>query len=171
MPPVQYHLGKFPPKNLEFERLLPLIESASSAVAGYEGALAGIPNSDVLLSPLTTQEAVLSSRIEGTQATMGEVLEHEAGVAAQSEAKRIDIQEIVNSRSATRAAVELMEKYSLSLRVIKDTHRVLMQGVRGKNKAPGEFRKTPVHIGSDKNVENARFVPISAGELPSAISE
>ena len=78
MPPVYYHEGAFPPEKLEWERLIPLIGPANAAVARYDGILSAIPNAHVLLSPLTTQEAVLSSRIEGTQATMGEVLEFEA---------------------------------------------------------------------------------------------
>ncbi|WP_419593833.1 Fic/DOC family N-terminal domain-containing protein, partial [Thiolapillus sp.] len=67
--PVHYHEGKFPPSELNWRRLVPLIGPANAAVARYDGILAAIPNAHVLLSPLTTQEAVLSSRIEGTQAT------------------------------------------------------------------------------------------------------
>ena len=77
--PVSYHTDKFPPKQLDWSRIIPLIGPASAALARYDGLLSAIPNADVLLSPLTTQEAVLLSRIEGTQATMGEVLEYEAG--------------------------------------------------------------------------------------------
>ncbi len=79
MPPVRYQLGSFPPGNLDWPQLVPLLGPASAAIARYDGALAAVPNPMVLLSPLTTQEAVLSSKIEGTQATMGEVLEFEAG--------------------------------------------------------------------------------------------
>ena len=75
MAPVLYHAGQFPPPTLDWPRLIPLIGPAAAAVARYDGMLAAIPNPSVLLSPLTTQEAVLSSRIEGTQATMGEVLD------------------------------------------------------------------------------------------------
>src|SRR5438128_10823531 len=76
---VFYHEGGFPPTNLNWDVLIPLIGPATAAVARYDGTLSAIPNVAILLSPLTTQEAVLSSRIEGTQATMGEVLEYEAG--------------------------------------------------------------------------------------------
>ena len=79
--PVKYHTGKFPPKNLDLAPLISLIGSAREAVGRYDSLLSAIPNSDVMLSPLTTQEAVLSSRIEGTQATMGDVLGFEAGAA------------------------------------------------------------------------------------------
>src|SRR5690606_3605591 len=76
---VAYHEGRFPPRDLDWPRLIPLLGPAAAAVARYDGMLAALPNPSVLLSPLTTQEAVLSSRIEGTQATIGEVLEFEAG--------------------------------------------------------------------------------------------
>lgn len=75
---IKYHEGGFPPDKLDWDRLVPHIGPANAAVARYDGILSAVPNAAVLLSPLTTQEAVLSSRIEGTQATMGEVLEFEA---------------------------------------------------------------------------------------------
>lgn len=73
MAAVLYHVGRFPPAALDSLRLIPL--TGPTASARYDGMLAAVPNSSVLLAPLTTQEAaVLSSRIEGTQATVGEVL-------------------------------------------------------------------------------------------------
>jgi Fic family protein len=78
--------------------------------------LAAIPNPAILLSPLTTQEAVLSSRIEGTQATMGEVLEFAAGREAMSPGRRDDIQEVLNYRSAMLEAERLLRDLPLSQR-------------------------------------------------------
>ena len=103
---VQYHLGDFPPDVLDWPQLIPLLGPASAAVARYDGTLAAIPNAAVLLSPLTTQEAVLSSRIEGTQATMGEVLEFEAegDSPGLSDERRADIHEVLNYRAAMRMA-------------------------------------------------------------------
>ena len=95
--PVRYHRGEFPPKELDWPRLIPLIGPASAALAKYDGVLSSIPNAAILLSPLTTQEAVLSSRIEGTQASMTEVLEFEADESAIDDPtgeKRGDIDEI-----------------------------------------------------------------------------
>jgi Fic family protein len=80
------------------EPLIPLIGKANRSIAQYDGVIYGVPNPEVLLSPLTTQEAVLSSRIEGTQATLGEVLKFEAGEQPDQESKRLDIQEILNYR-------------------------------------------------------------------------
>jgi Fic family protein len=171
MPATKYHEGRFPPQDLDWQRLLPLIGPANAAVARYEGALLGIPNAGVLLSPLSTQEAVLSSRIEGTQATFGEVLEFEAEGTASSTEKRDDIHEVLNYRLALRQAVKAMEKLPLSQRVIKGAHHVLMQGVRGQNRSPGEYRKISNWIGpAGCTVETARFVPMGAEHVPDAMS-
>ena len=89
MQPFEPH--KLPLTDLDWRRLLPLVGQANSALAYYDGLLTGIPNPAVMLSPLTTQEAVLSSRIEGTQATVDEVLEQEAGLLKEGE-KFNDIQ-------------------------------------------------------------------------------
>jgi Fic family protein len=168
--PIRYHTGRFPPTSLDWRRLIPLIGSANAAVARYDGLLQGIPNPRVLLSPLTTQEAVLSSRIEGTQATMGEVLEFEAGAEESSPAKTQDIHEVLNYRGAIREAERLMKDLPLSQRVVKAAHKVLMQNVRGNNKSPGEYRRVPNWIGPiGCTEETARFVPINAADLPDAM--
>lgn len=171
MAPVRYHNGRFPPPTLDWPALIPLIGPAAAAVARYDGMLSAIPNPHVLLSPLTTQEAVLSSRIEGTQATMGEVLEFEAGREAVSPERRDDIYEVLNYRAAMREAENLLRTLPLSQRVIRETHRVLLSGVRGQNKSPGEYRRIPNWIGPHGCViEAARFVPIGADKLPDAMS-
>ena len=173
MPPVLYHVDGFPPRTLDWERLLPFVGPAAAAVARYQGMLEAIPNADVLLAPLTTQEAVLSSKIEGTQATMGEVLQFEAagGVTTESGAKSADIQEVLNYRAALKHASSDMQSLPLSQRVVQNAHRVLMDGVRGHTKAPGEYRRTPVWIGPEGSpMEAARFVPISAGDITGAMS-
>jgi len=87
---------KLPRPGLAWERLIPEIGAANRALAHYDGVLHAVPNPEILLSPLTTQEAVLSSRIEGTRATFGEVLKFEAGEEVREEEKRLDIQEIIN---------------------------------------------------------------------------
>lgn len=170
---VLYHLGQFPPAALDWHQLIPLLGPTSAAVARYDGTLAAIPNAAVLLSPLTTQEAVLSSRIEGTQATMGEVLEFEAegDRPGLSDERRADIHEVLNYRAAMRMAEKLLTEVPLSQRVIREAHKVLLTGVRGQGKAPGEYRRIPNWIGpAGCTVEQARFVPIAADKLPDAMS-
>ncbi|WP_343608762.1 Fic/DOC family N-terminal domain-containing protein [Novosphingobium sp.] len=171
--PVHYHTGSFPPAELDLAALFPLVGPANAAVARYEGVLAGIPNPNVLLSPLTSREAVLSSKIEGTQVTLGEVLEFEAQghLFDESTPKKADAREVLNYRAALHEATNLMAELPLSQRLIKATHRVLMNGVRGRNKDPGEYRRIPNWIGPEGcTVEQARFVPPGADALDGCMS-
>jgi Fic family protein len=113
----------------------------------------------VLLSPLTTNEAVLSSKIEGTQATLEEVLEFEANPKKKT-AKYEDIQEIINYRKALVYATERLDKIPLGSRLIKEIHKILLSGVRGEGKDRGNFRVGQVHIGRQGlGVEGATFIP------------
>ena len=167
MPPVHYQLGTFPPDNrLDWAELVPLIGPTTAAVARYDGLLEAVPNPDVLLAPLGTQEAVLSSRIEGTQATAREVLEYQAGQEPSSPERRDDVVEVMNHRFAMREAQALLRDLPLCLKVIRRAHRVLLRGARGKGRDPGKFRRLPNWIGPPNcTIEEARFVPIDAGKL------
>lgn len=103
MTAIQYHAGSFPPKNIDWLELVPLLSKTTAAVARYDGLLNAIPNPDILLSPLMVNEAVLSSRIEGTQASLNEVLAYEAeekGKIPPQSSKDADIQEVLNYRRA-----------------------------------------------------------------------
>jgi Fic family protein len=154
-----------PLQNLDWHHLIRLISEANRKLARYDGILHTMPNPVLLLSPLTTQEAVLSSRIEGTQATLEEVLKFEADPNQQTD-KYADIQEVINYRKATSVAVEEMKRRPISLNLIKNMHSVLLQSVRGENKARGEFRKIQNWIGKPgSKIENARFVPPDPNEL------
>jgi Fic family protein len=167
---VRYHEGGFPPANFDWEAVIPHLGPTAAAVARFDGALASIPNPDILIAPLSTQEAVLSSRIEGTQATMGEVLEFEASDGASHIEKHDDIQEVLNYRKAMRTAEEMLADLPLCQRVLLKTHEVLLSGVRGANKSPGQFRRVPNWIGpAGCSEDEARFVPISAAQLPEAV--
>ena len=170
---VQYHEGQFPPEQrIDWPKLIPQIGPASAALARYDGMLAAIPNSDVLLAPLVTREAVLSSRIEGTQATMGEVLAHGAGRQPAGVERREDIHEILNNMAAMRQAETMLRELPMSLRVVRDVHAVLLDGVRGRGKAPGEFRRTSNWIGPPGcSIDDARFVPIRADRLLNALGD
>ena len=172
MTAVHYRDGSFPPEDrIDWRALVPLIGRASAAVARYDGHLATIPNPRVLLAPLTIQEAVLSSRIEGIQATLGEVLEFEAGRPPASAERREDVVEILNYRSALIEAERMLGELPLCLRVVREAHRILMSGARGTNKAPGEFRRIQNWIGSPgSNIETATYVPIAADRLPDAFA-
>jgi len=160
MPPVHYQIGGFPPRDLDWKRLVPRLNPTATAVARYDGMLAAVPNPAVLLAPLSTQEAVLSSKIEGTQATMGDVLEFEAGEEARSPERREDIHEILNYRAAMRKAAQSLKTLPLCGRILLDAHRVLLTSVRGQNLSPGAYRKAANWIGKPRStIETARFVP------------
>jgi cell filamentation protein, protein adenylyltransferase len=151
---------ELPIKKVQWEPLIPLIGRANRSIAQYEGVLYGVPNPEVLLSPLTTQEAVLSSKIEGTQATLGEVLKFEAGEKPEEEARRQDIQEIINYRRALTAAEQELKTRPFNLNLLLRLHEILLQCVRGQNKARGQFRKTQNWIGAPGSpIEKAQFVP------------
>lgn len=171
--PIRYHTGKFPPTKLDWSRIIPLIGPASSALARYDGLLSAIPNADVLLSPLTTQEAVLSSRIEGTQATMGEVLEYEAGGKSETLApKKVDdIREVLNYRRAMREAIDQLQQFPLCQRVVKQIHATLLDDVRGHDKARGRYKPVPNYIGPmGCDLEQAKFIPISPEQVNEGMS-
>ncbi|MDE0076988.1 MAG: Fic family protein [Caldilineaceae bacterium] len=174
MTPVRYHSGHFPPQNLDLQRLLPLIGPAHAEIARYEGMLKGLPNASVLLSPLASQEAVLSSRIEGTQTTLTELLtfEAEGDLSDESTPAKADIREVLNYRLALYAAIDMLKEIPLSQRLVRDAHEVLMQGVRGYNKAPGKYRRLPdtCWIGPPgSTIETARYIPCPVEELNSAM--
>lgn len=134
-----YIADTLPLKDLNYQMLFGLVGEANAELARYDGLLQGIPNPAVMLSPLTTQEAVLSSKIEGTQATVDEVLEQEAGLIKEGE-KYKDIQEISNYRLALFQAAEHLRDYPIRLALIREIHKILLNSVRGQNKTPGEFR-------------------------------
>jgi len=150
---------------LDYKLLLPLVGQANAALARYDGLLRGIPNPEVMLSPLTTREAVLSSKIEGTQATVDEVLEQEAGLVKKGE-KFKDIQEIINYRKALYEARRHLREYPIRLSFILQLHKILLDSVRGQDKTPGEFRKDQNWIGKyGCPIEEASFVPPNPMQL------
>lgn len=126
----------------------------------FNGVLYGLRDPDILLSPLTTQEAVLSSRIEGTQATLGDVLKFEAGESPQQESRVFDIQEILNYRQALSRAQEELQRRPFNLNLLLELHSILLNSVRGRDEGRGRFRRTQNWIGvGGCPIERADFVP------------
>lgn len=163
-----YEPEKLPLSSLPWADFIGLVGKANAALARYDGILQGIVNPDVLLSPLTTQEAVLSSKIEGTQATLEEVLEFEAfkEMLPVEGAKHADIQEIINYRHAMRQAVVELKNRPISLNLILNIHSTLMDSVRGYNKGRGRFRTVQNWIGTPgAPIENAAFIPPAPDKL------
>jgi len=113
---VHYNFDNFPPKNLDWARLAPLVGRANAEVARYDGLLASMHSPSVLLAPLAMQEAVLSSAIEGTNVTLSEVLEIEAGGnQGADQEKKNDVQEVLNYRYALGYTSKSLEHRQFSL--------------------------------------------------------
>jgi Fic family protein len=156
-----------PPSQLDYTRLVRWVGEASSVLARYDGLLQALVNPEVLLSPLTTREAVLSSKIEGTQATLDEVLQHEAGMSPEEEGTKQDIQEIVNYRSTLIQTEQELSDKPFSLVLIRQMHAELMNSVRGADKTPGRFRETQNWIGRPGTpIEQADYIPPEPHLLP-----
>ncbi|MBC8414096.1 Fic family protein, partial [bacterium] len=154
-----YEPQKLPLEGLDYQRLFALVGEANAELARYDGLLQGIVNPAIMLSPLTNEEAVLSSKIEGTQATVDEVLEQEAGLIKEGE-KYKDIQEIINYRDALRSSQEYLDERPINLSFVRELHKILLTSARGQDKTPGEFRKDRNWIGTyGCTMEQASFVP------------
>lgn len=150
-----------PPLDLS-GRLGGLLERASGSLGRLDGLSRGL-DPDRLLYMYVRKEAVLSSQIEGTQSTLAELLEYENADAPGAPVE--DVRDVSRYVNALRFAVGQLEAgFPLSLRLIADTHRVLMDGGRGSQQAPGEFRRTQNWIGGTRP-GTARFVPPPPHEL------
>ena len=164
-----YIPSEFPPENLELKPFISKISTANREIARFDGILHWLPNPDILLAPLTTREAVLSSRIEGTQATFEDVVEGEAGIIPKdlSPSLKEDIKEVLNYKKALIYGAEEVQRRPLSLSLIKELHKILLTGVRGRHRLLGEFRKTQNWIGAPGTpMEQARFIPPNPIILP-----
>ena len=129
-----------------------------------------LPNPHLLMRPFIDREAVSSSKIEGTHATVGEVLAHSAGAPVNQSPD--DLQEVQNYIKALDAGLQRLDSIPLSLRLVREIHKQLMQGVRGAHATPGEFRRTQNWIGPPGcTLSTARFVPPSISYLMECLGE
>lgn len=143
------------------------------------GELAGIarwmPNPDLLASPLLRREAVLSSRIEGTQADIADLYAFEAEAARPTRGPvpvRADTQEVFNYLDSLKYGLERVKTLPLSLRFIRELHELLMTDVRGEYATPGEFRRSPNWIGPPGcSLNDATFVPPPVAEMSDALND
>jgi len=163
----------FLPPELDYNPIVKLIAEAREALARYDEAVMRLPNPTIIRRAFETKEAVLSSKIEGTQATLEEVLELDAeDNQEETSEKQQDYREIANYRRAINFGRQLLEERPLTENVIKDLHRLLLNSVRGKNKNPGEFRRHQVHIGPPgATLEEASYVPPEFLKIPELFSD
>jgi Fic family protein len=154
-----YAPERLPIPDLDQGELTTAVGRANAALARYDGLLEGLVEPAIMLSPLTVKEAQRSSKIEGTQATVAEVLGHQAGQSVNP-SLFADIQEIINYREAATLGHTHVKEHPINLFLIRALHNLLMTSVRGKDKTPGEFRVAQNWIGPEGcKIEDATFVP------------
>lgn len=165
-----YIPNRLPP---DFEWTTSLVNSLSRAdhalgMLAREGSR--LLNPHLLMRPFIVREAVLSSKIEGIQATLGDILANDAGIAIGRNAD--DLQEVQNYINALDYGITRLQDFPLSLRVIKEIHEKLMSGVRGDHATPGEFRRSQNWIGAPgSTLNNAKYIPPSPEHLMQTLGE
>lgn len=163
---VNYHYDQFPPGNINYSVFIQQLIKATDAIARFDQMLKNMHNNEILLAPLRNQEAVISSRIEGTISTMDEILQYEADDdGTDSINVRSDVIEtILYQRALKNAQKAIIDGYDLSPSFIKQLHQQLLYLGRGANKAPGEFKKEQNYL-ADKIKKEIQFIPISPEKL------
>lgn len=155
-----------PPIALSDELVAKLVE-ANKKLAALDGLSARIPNMDLFVSMYVRKEALLSSQIEGTQCTLDDILN-----PLMEENTNRNVSDVVNYIKATEFALNRLHSLPLCNRLIKETHAVLMEGVRGQEKSPGEFRYSQNWIGGQgSTIQNARYIPPNPEDMQTAMSD
>lgn len=155
-----------PPIALSGELVAKLVE-ANKKLAALDGLSARIPNMDLFVSMYVRKEALLSSQIEGTQCTLDDILN-----PLIEENTNRNVSDVVNYIKATEFALNRLHSLPLCNRLIKETHAVLMEGVRGQEKSPGEFRYSQNWIGGQgSTIQNARYIPPNPEDMQTAMSD
>lgn len=166
---IQYHYGAFPPSNLKLEKLINSLLNATNALARYDQVLKTLHNTELFLAPLRNQEAVISSRMEGTISTLDEILQYEADFNEHTEENpekvRSEIFETVLYQRALSSAQKAIEDgYPLTQHLVKTIHQQLLSFGRGAEKSPGKYKIEQNYLG-DKIKQKIEFIPISPEKL------
>ena len=155
-----------PPIEVSGELLTKLID-ANKKIATLEGLSSRIPNTGLFVSMYVRKEALLSSQIEGTQCTLEDILN-----PLIEENTNRDVSDVVNYIRATEFALERLKTLPLCNHLIKETHAVLLESVRGQEKNPGEFRYSQNWIGGQgSTLKNARYIPPNPEDMLTAMSD
>ncbi len=159
-----------PDPPIQFGRNLPkLLSQSDRALARLDSLGDILPNVDLFIAMFVRKEAVLSSQIEGTQASLEDLFQYESG---QSPEKVNDVDEVVNYIKALNYGMERLDTLPMSNRLIREIHEVLLKGVRGSKKTPGEFKRTQNWIGPPgSTLADASFVPPPSHEATKAMGE
>jgi Fic family protein len=160
-----------PPVNLGIDwETANLLSEADRKLSELAGLARNLPNPNLLIDPFIRREAVLSSRIEGTQTTLSDLLLFE--VSPNFKEFETDAKEVSNYVKAMDMGLTRLKDLPLSLRLIRELHAQLMEDVRGTDKTPGEFRRSQNFIGVEgARIEEATYVPPPVPEMKEALSD
>ena len=147
------------PPEIEYDaKLALLLSQADAALSELSGLGRYLPNPDLLIAPYVKREALASSRIEGTQADLSDLLLDE--IEPKRTPPGSDVLEVRNYVAALNAGLARLDKLPLSCRLVRELHAVLMKDVRGQEKTPGQFRQSQNWIGRPGcTLQNATYVP------------
>jgi len=162
-----YHEGHFPPTSINYNDLVQPLLRATAALARYDQELRSLHNPEFFLAPLRSQEAVLSSRMEGTISTVEEILEYDAVEEEGSEpisARSDVIETILYRRTLHYAQAEISDGRPFGNSLLKSMHQLLLSHGRGASKSPGEYKHEQNYIG-EKTSRKISYVPISPQKL------
>ncbi len=159
------------PPSIDYDlKLIRLLSDADRLLGELSGAGRVLPNPYFLIAPYIRREAVSSSRIEGTQASLNDLFFFEA--AEMEEAKIPDVREVQNYVKAMEYGINRLEKLPVSVRLIREIHQILMKGVRGKHATLGEIRHSQNWIGVPGcSLNEATYVPPPVTEMKQALSD
>jgi len=147
--------------------MIRILVAANKSLAALEGISSRIPNMSLFVSMYVRKEALMSSQIEGTQATLEDVLDP----MIETNTNR-NVADVVNYIKATEYAIDRLHTLPLCNRLIKEIHAVLMENVRGQEKSPGEFRYSQNWIGGQgSTLHNARYIPPCPEDMEAAMSD
>ena len=165
---VDYHYDRFPPENINYAKIVKPLTAAVAALARYDQMLKGMHNSTILLAPLRSQEAVVSSRMEGTISTLDEVLRYEAENDDNTENTgnyRSETVEVhLYSRAMRFAQNSMKDGQPFSSWLIKSAHEMLLSFGRGASMAPGKYKIDQNYL-ADRSRRKILFIPISPEKL------
>jgi len=148
-----------------------LLSAADRALGRLDGSVVTLPNPDLLVFMYVRKEAVLSSQIEGTQSSLQDLLAAEAELFNPTDGPR-DVDEVINYVMAMNHGLERLGQLPVSVRLIREIHERLLQGVRGGQHTPGELRRSQNWIGpTGSGIANAMFVPPPPEEVPRALGD
>ena len=166
---VHYHSGKFPPTELNLEKLYPSLLAATDALARYDQMLTTMHNREIFIAPLRNQEAVLSSKMEGTISTLDEILEYDAEYGEEDDSPRGEtrsdvVETILYRRTMVAAQKAIAEGRPISSSLVKSMHQQLLSYGRGITKSPGQFKTEQNYIG-ESGSRIVSYIPISPEKL------